>query len=32
MDFCRDKTELATFLASVANEFLTEEEAVLEVE
>ena len=29
--FCRDKTELATFLASVANEFLTEEEAVLEV-
>ena len=31
LDFCRDKTELATFLASVANEFLTEEEGITEV-
>ena len=30
LDFCRDKTELATFLASVANEFLTEEDQVNE--
>ena len=31
LEYCRDKTELATFLASVATEFLTVDETVKEV-
>ena len=32
LKYCKDKTELAVFLDSVANEFLTEDDNLVEVE